>query len=116
MLRDTCLVCRTTEITGEDPELRAMVEIAETLGIGLVHHHHTVACEDCKTWWFDNYVTGGLGLPVPARRDTVVCTCPEDGASRFIISIIQAPMPESECNCTAAEVEASTILIRLGED
>lgn len=113
MLRDTCLICRATEITGQDRQLRAAVEIAETLGPGMMHHHHTVRCEDCGSWWFDDRVTGGLGLPVPARRDTVLCGCPEDDVNRYSQSVVQVPVPEQECRCTAADVEANTILFRL---
>ena len=113
MLRDTCLTCRAMEITGQDRQLRAAVEIAEMVGIGLMHHHHTVACEDCGAWWFDDHVIGGLGLPVEARRDTVVCGCPEDGVIRYASGVVQVPVPEAECHCTAAGVEKNTIPIRL---
>jgi hypothetical protein len=79
------------------------------------HHHHAVRCTICARWWFDDYVIGGLGLPVPARRDTVLCPCPEDGVNRFEKAIVVVPMAEPECHCTAADVEKYAIHIRTGK-
>jgi hypothetical protein len=76
------------------------------------HHHHTVRCTNCGIWWFDDTVIGGLGVPVAARQDTVLCGCPEDGASRFEPSVVLIPMAEADCHCTAADVERNAIPTR----
>lgn len=113
MIYETCLNCQAGEFAGTDRDIRALSTITEALGD--CHHHHTVTCESCGAWWFDDIVIGGLGLPVPARRDTELCGCPDDGAARYSRGIVQAPMPEAECHCTAADVEKHTVPIRLRE-
>jgi hypothetical protein len=105
---DNCLACAVTS----QRQLVALAMVAESLSPDS-HHHHTVRCTDCGIWWFDDTVIGGLGLPVAARRDTVLCGCPEDGASRYEQSVVLIPMPEADCRCTAAEVERQSVPVRM---
>jgi hypothetical protein len=103
-----CLNCKFTE-------QQQLVILAAWLPESLSpdsHHHHIVRCTDCDIWWFDDHVIGGFGLPVPSRRDTVMCPCPEDGTDRFEKSMVAVPMPEAECHCTAADVERYAIPIQ----
>lgn len=109
MRHETCLTCRHVA----RPGLLAATLLAEML-TDQAHHHHTVICEDCHVWWFDDCVVGGLGIPVPSRRDTVMCDCPEDGASRFTQTVVLVPEPEADCHCTAELVERHAMPIRLG--
>ena len=60
-------------------------------------------------------MNGGLGLPVAARRDTVLCGCPDDGINRYAMGVVQIPVPEPECHCTAADVNEHAVPIRLRE-
>jgi hypothetical protein len=90
-----------------------MIAVTESLAAGM-HHHHAVRCEDCGAWWFDDTVAGPLGIPVPTRRDTVLCACPEDGTERYTEALIYVPEPEDACHCTAALVERHVIDIRAG--
>jgi hypothetical protein len=98
----SCLNCEMTEeqqqlLAEERHQQSALAALAEMLRSDC-HHHHIVRCAGCGSWWFDDTVTGGI--PEPARRDTVICGCPEDG---YRGTIVMAPMPESECRCTAAD-------------
>jgi hypothetical protein len=109
---ETCLVCAFWETRDEDHPLLTMVQLSELLPGS--HHHHAVLCEDCGAWWFEDVVTGPLGIPVPARRDTVLCSCPEDGADRYTRTVINVPEPESACACTAAKVDHHALRFRTG--
>jgi hypothetical protein len=103
MRYETCLGCKFfTRV--QQPDLYRAAVIAESLG-GLVHHHHTVSCEACGKWWFDDVVVDGLGLPVASRRDTVFCECP---------AVVIVPRPEADCHCTASEINETSLLIRMG--
>jgi hypothetical protein len=106
----SCLAC----VVLSDRRLVTLAAVPEMLGDHCHHHHHhTVLCETCGSWWFDDVVVGGLGLPVPARRDTVLCGCPEDGEHGYSKTIVMAPMPEADCHCTAADVERYAMPVRL---
>ena len=99
----SCINCVMTEeqqqlLAEERHQQSALAALAEMHSD--CHHHHVVRCASCGSWWFDDTVTGGPGIPEPARRDTMICGCPEDGYSR---TIVMAPTPESECRCTAAD-------------
>jgi hypothetical protein len=61
-------------------------------------------CGDCGSLWFEDVVTGPLGVPVAARRDTVLCDCPEDGRVSFTPSTVIVRVPEEDCRCSAAYV------------
>jgi hypothetical protein len=101
MRHESCPVCG---LGGEDAALpRLAVWFAESLGPD-VHHHHTVICEDCGGWWFDDVVLSPLGIPAPARRDTVLCDCPEDGRVSFTRQVALVRMPERACRCTHAGI------------
>ena len=86
--------------------------IAESLG-PLTHHHHTIKCGGCGQWWFDDLVIGGLGILVPSRRDTELCSC-EEGLPPYTVSVVQVPQPEDQCACTKTQVESTALSIRLG--
>jgi hypothetical protein len=102
MRHETCLVCRLgNDSSAALPRLAAL--LAESFGPG-VHHHHTVICEDCGAWWFDDVVLSPLGIPVPARRDTVLCDCPEDGRVAFTRQTVLVRVPERDCHCTHAKI------------
>lgn len=109
MRHSTCLVCKYAP----DPALHPLTVITETLSPD-THHHHAISCESCGAWWFDDVVTGGLGIAVPARRDTVMCGCPEDDQHQFTRSAITVPGPESACACTASKVNRHAVRIRTG--
>ena len=64
----SCLNCEH----GADPDLITVTAVREGLN-ERTHHHHTMVCGTCGSWWFDDTVTGGLGIPVPTRRDTMMC-------------------------------------------
>jgi hypothetical protein len=68
------------------------------------HHHHTMLCESCGRSWFEDIVPGVFGQPVPARRDTTLCPCPEDGEPRYTPSVMLLPWPEDQCRCGSAEL------------
>jgi hypothetical protein len=87
--------------------------IPETLS-SRVHHHHAMTCESCGAWWFDDVIIGGLGLPMTARRDTVMCGCPDDAAHRYTRSVISVTSAEADCHCTASKVDAQAVHIRSG--
>jgi hypothetical protein len=103
--------CLNCDIMG-DRELVTRGTLPEEL-TGDCHHHHTVRCGSCGSWWFDDYVTGGLGLPVASRRDTVLCACPEDGQDRYRKTIVMVPLPEDGCRCTASDVNKYAVLVNL---
>jgi hypothetical protein len=86
MRHETCLAC----LYAPDPVLHPLTVIAETVS-PQVHHHHAMVCEDCGAWWFDDTIIGGLGILVPARRDTMLCGCPDDTAARYTRSVITVP-------------------------
>ncbi len=111
MRHEDCLTCRFA--AGGDLTPVVLNAVTEMLDPG-THHHHLVRCEDCRAFWFDDIVTGGLGIPVPSRRDTVLCDCPEDGTGRFTRSVVSAPMAEAECRCTAALIYKNAMSVRLG--
>jgi hypothetical protein len=112
MRHGTCLNCQVIS----DRSLVTLGTLPELLGPDTSHHHHTVLCETCGAWWFDDYVIGGLGLPVVSRRDTVFCGCPEDGQHDYSKTIVMVPMPESECHCTAADVDRYALPVRLSSN
>ena len=93
MRNETCLFC---QIPGAgDPDAQKFILISESVG-RLTHHHHTVRCGGCGQWWFDDLVIGGLGIPVPSRRDTMLCEC-DDDLPQYAISVILVPKSEAEC-------------------
>jgi hypothetical protein len=96
----SCLDCRTET----DPHL---LTVAGTLG-GQSHHHHIKSCKTCGAWWFDDHVTGPLGLPVLSRRDTVACGCPVDGEHGYARAVFEVREPEADCHCTWARLGART--------
>lgn len=111
MRHETCLACRIPGAVESD--LRQMVVVAESIAPGLMHHHHTMNCGGCGRWWFDDAVIGGLGIPVPSRRDTELCPC-EEGLAQYTQSIVHVPSPEAACACTKADVDRYRLPIRLG--
>jgi hypothetical protein len=106
---ETCLACRCAP----DPVLYPLTMIAESFSPQM-HHHHAMTCEACERWWFDDVIIGGLGLPVTARRDTMMCDCPEDKAHKYAQSVISVPEPEASCHCTASKVERHRVDIHTG--
>ncbi len=104
----SCLNCA---VLGQR-QLVVMAMVTESLSENS-HHHHAVRCTSCDIWWFDDVVTGAFGQPVPARRDTVMCPCPDEVSSRFEKSVVMIPVPESGCRCTAAEVDRYSVPIRM---
>jgi hypothetical protein len=108
--RETCLNC---QIPGAgDADVQTLILISESVG-GLVHHHHTIKCDGCGQWWFDDLVIGGLGIPVAARRDTELCGCPDD-LPQYTRAAVMAPQPEDHCACTKAKCEEISLPLRLG--
>lgn len=100
---ETCLACRVPGAV--ELGLREMVLLTESVAPAeLVHHHHSVSCDGCGQWWFDDIVIGGLGIPVPSRRDTELCGCDED-LPQYVRHVIHVPSPERDCACTRAQVE-----------
>ena len=110
MRHETCLICLFG--TTDDPELITLTAATESIAGDVTHHHHTIECGQCGTWWFGNVVIGGLGIPVDARRDTVLCDCDEN-LPQYSRCIIQVPRPESECQCTQADVDKHKLTVRL---
>jgi hypothetical protein len=95
MRSETCLTCRVTA----EPALL----LAEMLSASH-HHHHTMLCEQCGAGWFEDPVPGAFGQPVPARRDTTLCPCPEDDRPRYTPSVMLIPWSEAECRCGPKEL------------
>ena len=93
MRHETCLFCQI--LGAGDPDAQKFILISESVG-RLTHHHHTVRCGGCGQWWFDDLVIGGLGIPVPSRRDTMLCEC-DDDLPQYAISVILVPKSEAEC-------------------
>ena len=91
MRYETCLTCRVPGLISDDQ--RALVAASESLG-PFTHHHHTVRCGNCGRWWFDDLVPGAFGQPVPARRDTELCPCP-DGQPVYTPATVHIPGPET---------------------
>lgn len=112
MRHETCPTCR---IPGaDDPDVRRTILVAESIApAAFIHHHHLVHCGGCGQWWFDDVVIGGLGIPVPARRDTELCACDEN-LPQYSRSAIHVPMPESECACTKADVDKYSLPVNIG--
>lgn len=110
MRHETCLNCQAGTVT--EPNIRKLVMLSESLSPA-AHHHHTIKCDGCGAWWFDDVVIGGLGIPVPVRRDTELCGC-EDGLPQYTVSAVMVPKPEAECACTRAETERLSLPIRVG--
>lgn len=101
MRHETCLACRFSPQVAKLQLLSA--GLAEALSPD-VHHHHTVFCEGCGGEWFDDAVLSpALGVPVPSRRDSVMCPCPEDGRVSFTPNIVIVRIPEPACRCTVAD-------------
>jgi hypothetical protein len=93
----SCLAC--TELL---PAEVAVLAVAEAATGG--HHHHAVTCLACGSEWYDDVVTGGFGIPIPSRRDTLLCGCPENGRLIYRPSVMLVPPPESACRCDSAEL------------
>ena len=110
MRHETCLTCQVPR--PGDPDVQALILIAESFG-GQMHHHHTVRCDGCGQWWSDDLVMGGLGIPVPRRRDTELCAC-EDDLPQYARAAVLVPMAEDACSCTKADAEKHSLPIRLG--
>lgn len=104
----TCLNC----LQNSDPDLITATGVTERLDEHT--HHHAMQCQTCCSWWFDDHVVGGLGIPVPSRRDTVLCGCPEDGGHLYTRAIITVPMAEADCHCTATDVNSRAVMIPRG--
>lgn len=95
-------------------ELREGILIWESVAPAeFAHHHHTMSCDGCGQWWFDDVVVGGLGLPVSSRRDTELCACAEDLA-QYRQHVIHVPLAERDCACTRAQVEKFSLPIPVG--
>lgn len=109
MRHETCLNCAAGKAT--DASVQAMILISESLG-DLTHHHHTVKCDGCGRWWFDDAVLNGLGIPVAQRRDTELCGCP-DGLPQYTVAAVMVPKPEAGCVCTKAETERWALPVRM---
>lgn len=109
MRHETCLNCQAG-VTA-DRQVIAMVFVSESLG-GHVHHHHTMKCDGCGRWWFDDVSFNGLGIPTANRRDTEMCGCP-DGLPQYTSSATIVPVPDDECACTKAETEKRSLPIHL---
>lgn len=110
MRHETCLYCLAPG--AGDRNVQALILVSESLG-PLTHHHHTVTCDACGAWWFDDMVLGGLGIPVAKRRDTELCQCP-NGLPSFTVAAVMVPEPEERCSCTKAKCEKYTLPVRLG--
>jgi hypothetical protein len=106
---ESCLACQYAP----DPVLHPLTVLTETL-TPRAHHHHAMVCESCGAWWFDDIVIGGLGVPVPARRDTVMCSCPDDKEHLYTRSVINVTSAEADCCCTASKVDTQAVHIRSG--
>ena len=87
-----------------------MILISESIG-DFTHHHHIVRCGFCGAWWFDDVIIGGLGTPVPLRRDTQFCQC-DESLPQYSPSLITVPGPESQCSCTKADVDRNSLPLR----
>ncbi len=109
MRHETCLNC--LHGGASDPNVQAAILVTESLG-GLTHHHHTVKCGVCQRWWFDDVALNGLGIPVPHRRDTDLCGCP-DGLPQYTVAAVIVPMPETKCECTKAKTEEFALPVRM---
>lgn len=101
MRTETCLACKVPGIS--DP----LLFIAEALS-PRHHHHHVMTCESCGRGWYEDVARGAFGQPVPSRRDTVLCSCPEDGADRYTPSVMLVSRPESQCRCGQRELAQRT--------
>jgi len=109
MRHETCLTC-TTPAAG-DRHVQTMILVAEALG-DLTHHHHTVKCDGCGGWWFDDVTLSDLGTPNAHRRDAELCGCP-DGLPQYTVAAVIVPRPEADCACTKAETERFALPIRM---
>lgn len=115
MRHETCLNCLAGQATDRnvqatDRNVQAAVLISDSIG-DLTHHHHTVKCDGCGRWWFDDVVLSGLGTLVPVRRDTELCGCP-DGLPQYTVAAVIVPKPDADCTCTKAETEQRALPIR----
>jgi hypothetical protein len=72
-----------------------------------------MSCDGCGRWWFDDVVVGGLGIPVPSRRDTELCECAED-LPQYRQHVINVPLAERGCACTKAQVERFALPVPSG--
>jgi hypothetical protein len=63
-----------------------------------------VSCGDCGASWFDDAVISASGIPVPSRRDTMLCACPEDGREIYTPAVVLVRVPEARCRCSLAEI------------
>jgi hypothetical protein len=95
----SCVAC-----TSLSPADVTVLIIAESLTGG--HHHHVMSCGQCGAEWFEDVVIGGFGMPIPSRRDTVLCPCPEDGRLIYTPSVMLVRTPERSCRCGPAELVA----------
>jgi hypothetical protein len=99
MRHETCLNCRAMP---PDPSL-VLIAVSEGLTVR-AHHHHLMVCLACDATWYEDMVIGGLGLPVPSRRDSVLCPCPEDHEPRYQNTVMLLNRPEAECRCGPREL------------
>lgn len=92
----TCLACAHSGwVTGLQ---HLAVAVAEQLHGERTHHHHVMSCTSCGGRWFDDATAGPGGVPIPARRDTLLCPCP-DGLQQYVPSLVFVPAPERDCHC-----------------
>jgi hypothetical protein len=92
-----CLACKYGRMY---EQMTTLVAVAEALSLR-VHHHHVVRCQSCGGAWFDDLLwSPGLGVPVPSRRDSVMCRCPEDdGTERYRSDLMVVTVSEDRCTC-----------------
>lgn len=111
MRHETCLACRLPGAV--DLNVRQMILVAESIASAeFMHHHHLMHCSGCGGWWFDDVVIGGLGIPVPSRRDTELCPC-DEALTQYTQSAIHVAEPENRCACMKAKVDEFSIRIPL---
>lgn len=114
MRHETCFTCQVPgSISGD---LKLFIRLAESVaGPEFMHHHHLVECGGCGQWWFDDVTIVGLGIPVPARRDTQFCECDEN-LKQYAPHAVTVPEPEKNCACTKASVDRNRLPIALGPE
>jgi hypothetical protein len=113
MRHETCLLCRVPGVI--DLNVRQIILLTESVApAAFMHHHHLMNCGGCGQWWFDDLVIGGLGIPVPSRRDTELCPCDEN-LKQYAQSAVNVPVPEAECACTKADVDRFSIHMPAGK-
>jgi hypothetical protein len=99
MRAETCVSCRVMP-----PDISLTVIAVSEAFTANLHHHHLMVCLACDATWYEDMVIGGLGLPVPSRRDSVLCPCPEDHQRRYQQTVMIINRPETKCRCGGREL------------